>query len=314
VTERDVYPLPRIDDTLDLLGNCTDFTTLDFASGYWQIEMAPKDRPKTALITREGLFEFEVMPFGLCNAPGEFQRLMNTMLSGMTWRDCLVYLDDIIIFTKGFDNHLIAIERIFTKIREAKLKLKGTKCQFAKPELVYLGYTITQTGILPDASKIASVKNFPCPINIKTVKSFIELCSYYSRRYVQNFSVQIDSSPILAYPDFRKPFILFTDASDSGLGTVLSQIQDDKERVISYASRSLQATEKNYSVTERECLAIVWAIEYFHPYLLGKKFEVITDHSALQWFRTIKQPSGRLARWAMKLQHYNFDIKHRSGK
>ena len=345
LTKPDMYPLPRIDDMLESFSGASWFTTLDLASGYWQIAMDPKDIEKTAFITPFGLYEFLVMPFGLAYAPGTFQRLMNNILHDYLGRFVAVYLDDIIIYSKGtFENHIGHLKQVFETLRRANLKIKLKKCYFCLPNIHFLGHIVGQDGIKPDPEKIEKIKNFPEPRNVSQLRSALGLFSYY-RRFIKDFSKiarplntllkkeekylwtnkqqrafdflkeRLISAPILTYPNFEKPFTLYTDASGTGLGAVLTQLGDDnKEHVISYASRSLNSAETNYPITDQECLAVVWAIKYYQHYLELQPFTVVTDHSALKWLQTSKLPKGRRARWIMDLQQFKFTIKHRPGK
>ena len=295
-TKTDAFPLPRIDDLLDSYRNANWFTTLDLASGYWQVEMKEDDREKTAFITPFGLYEFTVMPFGLCNAPATFQRLMNYVLQDHLGKFVSVYLDDIIIYSKNFEQHLDHIKLVFESLRQANLKIKLKKCFFCLPNIPFLGHIVGRNGIKPDPSKIEKIKNFPVPTNLTQLRAALGLFSYY-RKFIKDFSKiakpmtqllkkeeeflwtdtqqrafeylkeRLISSPILGYPDFEKPFFLYTDASGIGLGAVLSQLDENgKEYVVAYASRSLNKTEQNYGITDMECLAIVWAIQYFYSY------------------------------------------------
>ena len=344
VTKSDAYPLPRIDDMLESFGQAKWFTTLDLASGYWQVAMHERDIEKTAFVTPFGLYEFLVMPFGLSNAPGTFQRLMNRVLQDFLGDFVAVYLDDVIIYSKGsFEQHMDHLSQVFRALREANLKIKLKKCYFTLPNIHFLGHVVGRDGIKPDPEKIEKVKNYPVPRNLTQLRSALGLFSYY-RKFIKDFSriakpmtqllkkgisyiwtekqqIAFDrlremliKAPILSYPDFDKPFVIYTDASGIGLGAVLSQIKDKKEHVIAYASRSLVSAEKNYSVTDQECLAVVWAIKKFQHYLGLKPFTIVTDHSALKWLQTSKMPTGRRARWVMELQQYDFVIKHRPGK
>jgi hypothetical protein len=179
ITKKDVYPLPRIDEALDAMHGATFFSTLDLASGYWQVEMDPRDREKTAFISDQGLFEFNVMPFGLCNAPATFQRLMDAVLAGLKWTTCLVYLDDIIIFSRTFEEHLDRLRGVFERIQEAKLQLKASKCHFASNNINYLGHVVSDKGIAPDPAKIRAVADFPKLTTVKDLRSFLGLTSYY---------------------------------------------------------------------------------------------------------------------------------------
>ena len=344
VTRKDSYPLPRIDDTLDALNGMKYFTTLDLASGYWQIEIEEGDIEKTAFITRQGLFEFEVMPFGLCNAPATFQRTMDLVLAGLKWHQCLVYMDDIIIFSATFDQHLNDIESVFQRLEEHKLTLRVDKCHFAKQELKFLGHIVSAKGIKPNPALIQAVERFPTPHDITTVRRFLGLTGYY-RKFIEGFAAiatplhllltkqaserfvwteeadrafkvlkqKLTTAPVLAFPDFKHPFILTTDASDTGIAAILSQEIGDKKVVVAYASRSLDKHERNYATTEKECLAIVWATDYFRPYLIGQHFIVITDHKALKWLFSMRGNNGKLMRWSLKLQEFDFTIVPHKG-
>ena len=344
ITKRDAYPLPRIDEILDSLGNAKYFTSLDLASGYWQVEMNESDKEKTAFVTKQGIFEFNVMPFGLTNAPATFQRLMDRILYDIKDKYVLVYLDDINIYSTTFEEHMQHLQEVMERFRQANLKLNLEKCQFCKKELAFLGHVINANGIQPDPGKVDKVKNFPIPTNITELRGFIGLASYY-RRFIQDFATivapmnnllrkdipyiwnencqssfeilkeKLTTAPILAYPDFTKQFLLYTDASYKGLGAVLAQEDDNgNEHVIAYASRSLVGAEYNYAPTEIECLATVWAMKYFRPYIYLSEFTLITDHSALQWMINNPTPSKWMTRWIMTITDYPFKIQFRKGK
>ncbi len=368
ITKKDNHPLPRIDDMLDTFQGSQWFTTLDLASGYWQVEMEEQDKEKTAFITHEGIYEFNVMPFGLCNAPATFQRLMHEVLDDLVFTKAPVYIDDINVHSKTFDQHLKDLQEVFEKIRKAKLKLKLKKCHFCNREIKFLGYVVGKDGIKTDENKINKVREFPRPTTIGEIKSFIGLGSYY-RKFIPNFSTivkpilkltegikyekikegagpakkinrlintkniaenwqeeqeksfrllkeKLTTAPILAYPDFEKAFRLYTDASGQALGAVLQQEGNDKkENVIAYASKSLTKAEQNYSATELESYAVVWAVEKFRHYVLGGKgFTIITDHYALKWLKS-QELKGRKGRWIIKLQEYEpYEIEYKEGK
>src|SRR4051794_30064341 len=344
ITKIDRYPLPRIDELLESFRTANWFTTLDLASGYWQVEMREEDKEKTAFISHKGLYEFNVMPFGLCNAPSTFQRLMNYILQKFLGKFVAVYLDDIIIYSTTFEQHIDHIHQVFQALRNATLKIKLKKCYFCFPNITFLGHVVGRNGIAPDPAKVEKIKNFPRPTTLKELRGALGLFSYY-RKFVRDFSKiakpmlnllkqdvpflweeqqqtsfeelkqRLMEAPILQYPDFTKPFVLYTDASGTGLGAVLSQIDEEKrERVIAYASRSLNKAECNYGITDQECLAIVWAVKHFEPYLGLLPFRVITDHSALKFLQTAEMPTGRRARWIMYLQQFKFEITYRPGK
>ena len=343
ITKKDSYPLPRIDEMLDSLASTKYFSTLDLMSGYWQVAMDPEDQEKTAFITRHGTYEFNVMPFGLCNAPATFQRLMDRVYKGIAYKYVVVYLDDTNIFSRTFDDHIIHLREVFTRIRKAGLKLNIEKCNFWMNTLPFLGHIITEKGISPDPDKIIAVQNIQPPTTVTLLRSFLGLAGYY-RRFIKNFSAiaqplnqllhkdttyewnnkcqqafeelkqRLVTAPILIYPNYQAEFILATDASYHGYGATLSQIADDKkEHPVAYASKSLKREEINYAATELECAAVVWAIEHFHKYLGTSHFTLITDHSALKWLKT-SEPKGRIGRWILKLQPYNFSIIHKPGR
>ena len=304
VTKADTYPLPRIDDLLDQLGRCHYFSTLDLASGYWQIRMSPTSREKTAFVTSQGLYEFCVMPFGLTNAPAVFQRLMQRLLTGLNPAAgpdfVVVYIDDILVFSSTLEEHLCHLRAVIKRISEAGLKLKPSKCRFVRSEVEYLGHLITPEGLKPNSKLVEAIQEFPRPSDVSGVRRFIGLASYY-RRFIRDFAriaeplreltrknvsfhwtpacedameklkEKLITAPVLAYPSFGEPYTVETDASISGLGAVLSQMQpDEKLHPVAYASRSLSAAERNYSITEletRRCLGIdqvsflpVWTI------------------------------------------------------
>ncbi|UYV61958.1 hypothetical protein LAZ67_1007166, partial [Cordylochernes scorpioides] len=341
VTVKDVYPIPRIDEVLDTLQGSKYFSAIDLKSGYWQVEVEEKDKEKTAFTTAHGLYEFNVMPFGLCNAPATFERNMENMLGNLRWQICLCYLDDVIIYSSDFSTHLKRIEAVLKCFREANLKLNNKKCQFAFEELEILGHITNQHGIKPAEHNIKAIRDFPRPKKIKEVQSFLGMCSYY-RKFIKGFSkiadpltslikmnvpftwtenqekafqtlkVALINPPILGHFDPNAITYIHTDASNIGLGATLVQKFGDKEKVISYLSRTLSKPEQNYSTTEKECLAVVWSMSKLRPYLYGRHFKIVTDHHALCWLKNLKDPTGRLARWALKIQEYNFEIIHKS--
>ena len=343
VTTKDVYPLPRIEDALSRLDGSQYFSILDIQSGYWQVEVSPEDRVKTAFVTADGLYHFKVMPFGLTNAPSTFQRMMDVLLAGLTWNSCLVYLDDIVIFSKTLEKHLVRLEAVLKCLLAANLKLKLKKCHFLATELKVLGYIVSAGGISPDPIKVSAVQGFPVPLSVKHLQSFLGLCSYY-RRFIHDFASiarpltnltkranvfrwgeaeqnsfeilkeRLLTPPILAHPNYQLPFEIHTDASGYGVGAILVQHQEGAERVIAYASRLLSSAEQNYSISEKECLALVWAVEKFKIYIWGNKIRILTDHHALCWLLKKKNLAGRLARWSLQLQDLDLEIVHRSGK
>ena len=304
--------------------------------------MQPEDRPKTAFASHKGLFEFTVMPFGLSNSPATFERLMEIVLCGLQWEKCLVYLDDVIVFGKTFQETLTNLRSVFERFKKAKLKLKPKKCILFKDEVSFLGHVVSANGIQCDPQKIAAIKEWPVPENISDVRSFLGLASYY-RKFIYNFSQiaypltrltqknrhfewseesenafntlkrLLTESPVLSYPDIKETFILDTDASAYGVGAVLSQVQNGRKTVIAYGSKTLSKSQRKYCTTYRELLAVVLFIKNFKHYLYGRHFLLRTDHSSLLWLKNFKEPEGMLARWLSFLETYDFEIKHRKG-
>lgn len=345
ITKKDVYPLPRIDDILDKLGKAKYFSTLDLCSGYWQVELDENSRQKTAFTTHNGLFEFVRMPFGLCNAPATFQRLMQAVLAGLEWDICFDYIDDILIASRTFEDHLRHLRQVFDRLRQAGLRLKPKKCSLLREEVLYLGHVVSYEGVRPDPEKVEKMKHYPVPTDVSKVRQFLGLASYY-RKFIQNFSkiahplheltkknVQFHwsaecesafshlkeclvTAPVLSYPCFGpgQEFVLETDASGVGLGAVLAQEQDGQIHPIAYASRTLDSHEKNYGISELETLGLVWAVKYFRSYILGHRTTVYTDHAACTSLLNSTHLTGKLARWALTIQEMDLVIKHKAGR
>lgn len=342
-TQQDAYPLPNIDEILDQLGGARYFSAFDLASGFHQIPLNTEHTKKTAFSTPNGHYEYRRMPFGLKNAPATFQRMMDNALRGLINQTCFVYLDDIIVYGKTLDEHNKKLQTLFQRLREVGLKLQTDKCEYLRPELTYLGHVITEDGVKPNPEKIKTIRDFPTPKNPKHIKQFLGLVGYY-RKFIKNFSriakplttllkksvewkweqpqeaafqtlrETLITEPILQYPNFRLPFILTTDASNKAIGAVLSQGQAGTDLPVAYASRTLNSAEINYSTTEKELLAIVWACKHFRPYLYGRKFKIITDHKPLVWLMNVKNPNSRLMRWRLQLEEYEYEIEYKKGK
>lgn len=341
VTISDAFPLPRMDDIFDRLSGSKWFSTLDLKSGYWQIELDPDSIEKSAFSTPDGHYEYLRLPFGLKNAPAEFSRIMQQVMGYLSFVE--IYLDDITIHSHSFPEHVEHLTIVLKKLREANLKLNWGKCNWAQKSIHLLGHVVSSDGISVDSSKTAAINNLAPPKSIKEVQRFLGMTGYY-RKFIKNYAekaaalykllqksegwhwdidqqksfemlkVELTSSPILRLPDFKQPFILQTDASGTALGAILSQ-QDSSgnEYACIYESRLLKGAEVHYGISELECLAIVWAVRKFRPYLYGTKFTIVTDHSSLKWLMNMREATGKLARWSIYLQNYDFEIIHRQG-
>ena len=339
-TKKDAFPLPCIDDSLNSLSGQSWFSTLDLASGYWQVRLSEDAKPKTAFATHSGLFQFAVMPFGLCNAPATFERLMSQVMRGLHWKRCLVYIDDILVFGHDFESALQSLELI--RVAEYGLQLKSTKCNLFRSSVPFLGHIVGRAGLECDPSKVSAVANWIPPTTTKGVREFLGFTGYY-RRFVPDYSTVAQplvrllgkdckfhwtdacqdalmalralliKAPVLAFPKEDLPYIVDTDASDYGIGGVLSQCIEGTEHVIAYYSKSLNPAQQKYCTTRRELLAVVATLDHFKGYVWGPKFLVRTDHAALVWLKNLKNIQGMLARWLAKLQQFHFDIIHRPG-
>ena len=315
ITVRDSYPMPRMDECIDSLGSATVFSTLDCNSGYWQLPVANKDQDKTTFTCHAGSYKFLRLPFGLRNAPATFQRAMDIILSKVRWKYVLVYLDDIIVFSDNVQKHLRHLESVFRMLKGAGATLRLEKCDFFKREVKYLGHILRPgklaiygknleaiTKALPPKNKTQTrsflgmcnvyrrfVKGYTLvarPLTLKTVKDHPESWDSLSKEEMQAFELlkrNLVTAPILALPREGFAYTLDTDASEYQLGCCLLQEQPDGAlHPIGYWSRTLTSAEKNYSSTEKECLAIVWAVQHLRPYLEGQRFTIRTDHDALK--------------------------------
>ncbi len=342
VTKKDAFPLPRTEDCLDAVAGATIFSTMDITSAYNQIPVRPEDIPKTAFTSKHGLFEYRTMAFGLTNAPATFQRLMEVALAGLQWATCLIYLDDVIVFGRNFDEHKRRLSEVLTHIKKAGLKLKPSKCHLFRPEVTFLGHVVSGEGIRPDPNNVDKILGWPVPKTVTDVRAFLGMGNYY-RRFLQGFSqlvkplveltkrdhpfqwthecqaafeelkARLTGTEVMAYPQAECAFILDTDASEHSIGAVLSQVQEGRERVVAYGSRTLNRAERNYCVTDRELLAVKVFVEYYKHYLLGRHFTVRSDHQALRWLFTLREPKDRVARWIEILSAYDFSVEYRPG-
>ena len=345
VTKKIAYPMPRVDELIEAMAGCHWFTGLDQKSGFWQIELDEDAKLKSAFRTRTGLYQYKVMPYGLVNAPASFQRLMDVVLMGMTPEFALVYIDDIIIFSRGdLDDHLAKVERVLNALRTAGLQLGLPKCQFAMSEISYLGHIVSKDGVRVDKRKVDAILKMEAPHDTSTLKSFLGAIGYH-RRFIPRFGElaapltpllkkncrwkwgpeqensfqalrrRLAEAPILVYPDWTKPFVVETDACRlcAAAATISQADGEGRLHPIAYWSRSLDQTERNYGQTECEALAAVEGVEAFSAYVWGKPFELVTDARALLWLRTTMHKNSRLVKWALALDEYNYTVRHRPG-
>lgn len=341
VTKRNSYPLPLIDDILALLGKAKFFTSLDLKSGYWQVLMDEKDKEKTAFACHRGLFEFNVMPFGLSNAPAIFQELMSIVLNGCN-AFAIAYLDDILIFSETFEEHMSHLNTIFERLYEHGLKLKLKKCSFLQQEVNYLGFVIDEDGIKPDQKKVQAIRTLPVPTCVKEVRSFVGMCSFY-RRFIPNFSQiaepiidltrkyahfkwtdvhqtafqfikdSLTTVPLLVYPDSNNPYTLYTDASDTCIGACLTQTCDGEEKPIYYLSHKLSRSQCKWSTVEKEAYAIHFSLQKLDYYLHNAEFVIKTDHKPLKYLLESPMQNRKIQLWALGMAGYNCKIEYIEG-
>ena len=353
LTVKDSHPLPRICETLESLAGAAHFSMFDMNSGFWQVPMDKESKQYTAFtLGSMGLYKCESMPFGLCNAPPTFQRLMQNCLGELNLTYCLIYLDDVIVFSDMPEEHLQRMRVVFDRLHEHGLKLKPSKCEVFN----YLAHHVSWKGVLPSKKNLESIAQCPPPDTYTKVKSFVGLVGHY-RCFIKGFakiaaplydltsgdnkdkkSEHVDLSPeareafdclkaaclqapILSFPDFNKPFLLETDASGRGLGAVLSQKQaDGRYHPIAYASRVMNETEQRYHSNKQEFLALKWAVtEQFHEYLspYGKnrnEFIVRTDNNPLTYIFSSANLDAAGQRWVAHLTSYNFSLEYQKGK
>ena len=343
VTRPDAFPVPKVDECIDAISGSKLFSTVDLTCGYLQVPVREQDVSKTAFVSRHGLYEFTSTPFGMINSGATFQRVMELAMKGLNWQICIIYIDDCIIFSSTFDDHIERLRLVFQRFRMASLKLKPKKCELLRSSVTFLGFKITDKGACPDPNNVAKVSQWPVPANVTEVKQFLGLCAYY-RKHVKQFSIiakplfdltkkdsklvwnkncqhafdslktALTSNQVMALPTSdAEGLIVDVDACNYGIGCVLSQVQNGEERVIAYASRSLNRAERNYCVTDRELLAIKYFVEYFRHYLLMRHFTVRSDHLPLKILFSMKNPSGRIARWIEILSGFDFEVQYRKG-
>lgn len=338
----DRFPLPRIDEILDGLGNACYFSIMDLHSGYHQIPLEKESRKYTAFSTDDGFYQFKVVPFGLATAPAAFNRMMQLAFAGLKPAKAFIYMDDIIVIGANERDHLNNLRGVFEVCRKFNLKLNPTKCKFFAHEVTFLGHRCTSDGLLPDPSKLNAVKNYPRPTDDKSAKRFVAFANYY-RRFVKNFAEYsrplsnltrkgvifkwtdecersfqhikkaLVSPPLLQYADYSKPFVVTVDASHKAMGCVLSQNVKGEDLPICYLSKAFKSSELSKDIVEKELLAVHFAITQLRPYLYGRHFTVRSDHKPLLFLYNLKNPASRLTRIRLTLEEYDFDMVHIKG-
>ena len=339
VTVKNKYPLPRIDDLFDQLQGANFFSKIDLRSGYHQVRVRDQDIPKTAFRTRYGHYEFLVMPFGLTNAPAIFMDLMNRVCRPFLDKSVIVFIDDILVYSRTIEDHRRHLREVLDTLRKEKLYAKFSKCEFWLREVQFLGHLVGMDGIKVDPAKIEAVKKWETPKTPTEIRSFLGLAGYY-RRFIQDFSKiatpltkltrktepfvwsgkqeeafltlknLLCEAPILSLPEGNEDFVVYSDASYSGLGCVLMQ----RGKVIAYASRQLKDAEKNYPVHDLELAAVVFALKLWRHYLYGTRCTIFTDHKSLQYIQNQKELNMRQRRWMELLIDYDCEISYHPGK
>ena len=344
VTEIMSFPIPHMSDVFDTLAESKAevFSTLDLRSGFWQVPLDKSTKMKSAFITHSGVYEFNRLSFGMVNAPMTFQSLMTKVLKNLNFKIALVYIDDVLVFSKDFDQHLHDLDLVFTSLRNANLKLHSSKCKFATKQVKYLGHIVSKDGMQVNPENTEKIQNAKRPTNPKQVKQVLGMMGYY-RKFIRNYAKiaaplhdllkkdrkfqwteacenafqelkhKLVTAPILTYPQFDKEFILSTDSSDFSIGYVLSQVHNGKELPVCYGGRALRNNELKWHITEKEGLALVEGIQHFRHYLANTKFTVFTDNVSVKYLQNIKDCQGRLGRWSILLQGYHFEIRHKPG-
>ncbi|RUM47864.1 MAG: hypothetical protein DSY80_00495, partial [Desulfocapsa sp.] len=344
ITVKDRYPLTYIQDIFDHLQGATIFSTLDCRSGYWQVNMAEQDIPKTAFVCHRGQFEWLRMPFGLSNAPSHYQRCMNQVLAKHIGKRVMVFLDDIVVYSPDRKTHLKDLKLVFEELREAGLTLKRKKCHFLKEEVELLGYIVSKQGITAQPQKTQAIRALAAPTSVSEIRSFMGMCSYY-RQLVPNFAEKAEpilaltrkhatfkwtahcqasfdqlkedlcSTKVMAHPNPNKPYIVYTDACDYAIGGILCQEDDDGlERPIQYISAQLTSTQRKWATIEKEAYAVGYALNKLRCYLLGAEFVVYTDHKPLLSLFTKEMRNTKIQRWGILFAEFGVKIRFRPGR
>jgi hypothetical protein len=339
VTIKNKYPLPRIEDLFDQLRGASVFSKIDLRSGYHQLRIRPSDIPKTAFITKYGLYEYTIMSFGLTNAPTFFMYLMNSVFMDYLDKFVVVFIDDILIYSQSEEEHVEHLKMVLQRLQEHQLYAKLSKCEFWIHEVLFLGHIINQDGLAVDPKKVADILNWKAPKDVRGIKSFIGMAGYY-RRFIEGFSKiarpmtallakkvefkwtqkcqeafeelkdRLTTAPVLVLPDVHKPFSIYCDASYTELGCVLMQ----EGRVVAYSSRQLKNHERNYPTHDLELAAVVHALKTWRHYLYGQKCDIYTDHKSLKYIFTQSELNMRQRRWLELIKDYELEIHYHPGK
>ena len=344
VTVKDRYPLPRIQDIFDQMGDATVFSTMDMRSGYWQVPLAPEDIPKTAFVCHRGMFEFVRVPFGLGNAPSHYQRIMTKALGKFIGKFVHVFLDDVVVYSKTQEEHLEHLKQVFEAIAEAGLTVKESKCSFFQTEVELLGFIVGKDGLRAQPQKTEAILRQPPPRDVPELRRFLGMASYY-RQLVPHFAKTAEplhhlirqgvdwewgpaqkeafeslkkdlaSDQVMAHPDLNSPYILYTDACDYAIGGILCQEDENGiERPIQYVSAQLNQTQRRWATVEKEAYAVIYCLKKLRTYLLGADLTVYTDHKPLMCLFTSEVANTKIQRWAVLLSEFNARIKYRPGE
>jgi hypothetical protein len=337
LTVKDAFPIPVVEELLDELHGAKFFTKLDLRSGYHQVRMKPEDIHKTAFHTHDGLYEFLVMPFGLCNAPATFQSLMNDVLRPFLRRFVLVFFDDILIYSASWADHLRHLRAVLTELRRQHLFVKRSKCAFGVTSVPYLGHIIKETGVAMDPTKVKAIHDWPVPKSTRAVRGFLGLAGYYWR-FVLNYGAiaapltallkkegfswsgeaaaafealkeAVTSAPVLTLPDFSKPFVVECDASTHGFGAVLLQ----EKHPLAFFSRPIAPRHRSLAAYEQELIGLVHAVRHWRPYLWGRHFTVRTDHYSLKFLLDQRLATIPQHHWVGKLLGFDFEVEYKPG-
>ena len=344
VTRTDSFPVPRMDDCIDNIGQAKYVTKFDLLKGFWQIPLTDRAKEISAFVTPDGLYQYKVMPFGMKNSPATFQRLINMIITGLD--NCNAYIDDAIIYSEEWDQQIKTIREFFERLSKAKLPINLAKSEFCHATLTFLGHVVGQGQVKPVEAKVKAISDFLVPTCKRQLMRFLGMAGYY-RKFCDNFSVIAEpltnllskrtkfiwtndcqkafdilkailkNEPVLLAPNFAKEFKLAVDASDTGAGSVL--MQEDGNGVdhpVSYFSKKFNKHQKNYSTIEKECLSLILALQHFEVYLTSSSspIRVFSDHNPLIFIHKMKNKNQRLLRWSLLLQEYNLDIRHIKGK